>query len=553
MIGDVLKSFISKLPPREYWLRISPWAAGLLLILLLARNPFSVRTLIPNFEPFPDTFHYIVPIRSFLTGHGFSMYRNGYSFTPSVAPFYSFSLVPFFVLKNDPRMFYVANCIFAVVAYLFFVRIVKNIVQHEYIQVFLFFAYVTNYYISWYPQWAMAENLMLPIMLYGLSLFLEVKSTGNALRAGIVSVLFYGVKYAYAPLTVIYAALYVFHYKNTPYFKKFIAFLSLSFLGFIILDYVLHGRNLFGAAWGILLSLWNQYRSSQSIQGEAVAAQHAWFSLRYLPNNLLFHWRGLRGEGMKFLWDYTPILPGFIASWGLIGLVLRLFSSTWKKYAAILLSLLLGEVLFMSTFYLPDMRYLLFSIPFLLIGFGWMMFIFFEYCKAIGKEKVWYVLFLAYVLIFGVTNIFRIKRQIMVNIKYTETPWWYISVQETETFMKDRQTNDGKKPIVISAIPPYFFDYFSKNTYDLLPLSKDQEFRSQKKEVWGDHDYSDLLALYSSYLKMGRPLYVMTYGLGNESYLHQSMNQLKDSFLLSLEKTGCYNLCNIYSVRERTK
>src|SRR3989339_1452467 len=91
------------------------FAFALLLLLLLAKNPFSSRTLIPNFEPFPDTFHYITSARCLLKGEGFRICRNGEGVRPAVPPLYSISLLPFLAVFDDARMFYVGNVFFSII------------------------------------------------------------------------------------------------------------------------------------------------------------------------------------------------------------------------------------------------------------------------------------------------------------------------------------------------------------------------------------------------------------------------------------------------------
>ena len=98
----------------------------LLFALLIYKNPFSQRTLIPNFEPFPDTFHYINPALSLLKGNGFSINRDGRVIRPNVPPLYSLSLIPAFAIKLDPRISYYSNAALAFISLFLFWSILKN-------------------------------------------------------------------------------------------------------------------------------------------------------------------------------------------------------------------------------------------------------------------------------------------------------------------------------------------------------------------------------------------------------------------------------------------
>ena len=142
-------------------------------------------------------------------------------------------------------------------------------------------------------------------------------------------------------------------------------------------------------------------------------------------------------------------------------------------------------------------------------------------------------------------NVIRIKSQIVINAKYAETPWYYISVLKLNAYFDEKK---GIKPVVISPMPPYYIDFYSNGNYELLPLSTGQEFRSRMDLAWGEHDYSDLHKLYTNYLKNGRELYVSTYGLGNEAYLHTAYEALSEKFKTTEVYVDCYKLCNLYKV-----
>ncbi|HAV15461.1 MAG TPA: hypothetical protein DCX25_03960 [Candidatus Pacebacteria bacterium] len=526
-----------------------------LLFVLLARNPFSSRTLIPNMEPFPDTFHYIVPAQSLLRGEGFFISREGRTIVPAVPPLYSLSLVPAFLVKNDARMFYVTNVILALTAYALFVNILRKTTDKPAIEILLSFMYVTNFYISWYPQWAMAENLMLPVVLYSILLLLQPATKKHALIAGVIPIALYGIKFANAPLVVVFLALYAI-----KFFKKFFILFIASVICFTTLyilgDYAISGRNLILTGWSLVLSLVKQLpmfvSSGQRGSTATQASLSPWFSLSYLPENFAMQWRGLHGYGAKFLWEQTPILSHAVAVFGWVGFGWSLLYAQRRWFSLALVLVILAETLFMSTFYSTDMRYLMFAIPFLLIGFGWAV----EYsAKTLGKlfhgfSSMWLLncLVIGITMVYLFSNALQLKSQIMVNLKYAETPWWYLAVVDMNTYFSKVETKDGKKPIVISAMPPYFIDFYSNKTYTLLPLSAQQEFRSYLVEAWGPNDYSDMMKLYATYLKNGYDIYLEEYGLGNEGYLHEAFQNVLKNFTVIKVQSGCYNVCNIYSV-----
>lgn len=528
----------------------------LLFLLLLARNPFSSRNLIPNLEPFPDTFHYIVPAQSVVRGEGFYITREGRKIVPSVPPLYSFVLIPIFLLKNDPRMFYFVNVILSSIAYWLFWNILCEVISKPSLRLLLMFFYCTNFYLSWYPQWAMSENLMLPAFLLGILLLMRPSSKISAVFAGLIPIAMYGIKFSYAPLVVVFFLLYFSKFR-LQFIRTFLFSFIISTGTYIVGDFLLSGRSLLSDAIltveGIFQGFLPSFLIKKSEPVIYAVKTNPWFSLSYVPANLKMQLDGLLGNRAKFLWDTTPVLPWIIAVGGWIGLFLRLLSRSKRWMAFIAIVLILSEVSFMSTFYSPDMRYLIYAIPLLILGFGLTielleLFLLQMTSKKVSNSIVITILLFIFIT-YGAFNSMRLKSQIMVNIKYAETPWWYISVIEMNTFFKQINLLKNKKPIVISAIPPYFIDFYSDKTYTLFPLSLDQEFRKNRMEAWGDYDYTNLLQLYRKKILEGYPVFLTNYGIGNEKYLQRAMDDIIEEFDVQKVREGCYNLCNIYSVQ----
>lgn len=121
----------------------------ILFSLLLYKDPFGQRTLIPNLEPYPDTIHYIVPTRSLISGGPFKILREGRILSPNVPPLYSLVLIPFYLINNDARMFYYANVFLSFLSFLVFYQILKRITKNTSIILFSLFLFATNYYLSW--------------------------------------------------------------------------------------------------------------------------------------------------------------------------------------------------------------------------------------------------------------------------------------------------------------------------------------------------------------------------------------------------------------------
>jgi len=227
--------------------------------LLLFKNPFSERTLIPNFEPYPDTFNYVVPAIHFFENKSFEISREGRNLTPGVPPLYSIFLIPVFLIYGDPRMFYFTNLGLAVASFSLFYLILKKLINNSWVVGFSLFLYVTNYFIYWYPTLAMAENLLLALFLLGVFLLTVKISSRRMFLAGLIPVSFYATKYAAAPLAVIFLGFYFLRIiaekgNVRRNFLFFILSFSLSSILFFLYQYFAIGSNILKDLVGYIMS-----------------------------------------------------------------------------------------------------------------------------------------------------------------------------------------------------------------------------------------------------------------------------------------------------------
>lgn len=530
-------------------------SCGGLLLLLLYKSPFSDRNLISNLEPYPDTIHYITPAISFIKGEGFFMKREGRIKYPSVPFLYSAVLMPGFLMNSDARMFYFTNVLMAFLSLYLLFKIVDKLFQNPYITGFVLFLYVTNYFIYWYPTLAMADNLIIPLFLLAVLLLLEKNTPKRVLMTGLLAVGFYATKYAAVPLAAAMLLLCELKILLSDEKQKirFSAILLVSFLAAFVLffgfEYLTKRTNIFESISTLFMPLFSEVTKISS--GIPAVSSNSWFSLDYFPKNFKDYLGAITGHRMRFLWDSTPLVPKYIAVFGLFGLFFGLFTRKFRFIAICLLVFLFSQIVFMSAFYSTDGRYIYHAIPVILIGFGLFLTIIkdFLFIQKAKNLKIVFYLFLAVFFTGYLTTCFsRLKYQVSLNIRHTETPWYYVSIEEANKYFDSSPENNNKKPILISALPPYYVDYFSGNRYLLLPLSYNQEFPKEKEIVWGPQDYSDLIKLYSKYLNKGYEVYVSNYGLGNEAYLHADFDKINSNFTLVKVHEGCFNACNVFKL-----
>lgn len=546
----------------EKYLKILFMAAIVVtFLLLLYKNPFSERNLVPNLEPFPDTIHYLNPALSFIKGHGLVIERDSRSMNPSVPFLYSIALVPGFLLVSDVRFFYITNIILALAGLFFFNKFLSEVIKNKYIVLMVLFLYVTNYFIYWYPNLPMAENLMLPLYLISLYLLVSKVTTKNIILASIIGIGFYATKYANLILTITFLILYLTKilitiYKTPKKIKLSFTFENekptlpavfclstfLAFSVFFSIEFLTKGNNILYQVYELIAPI---FAAAPRGDGGVVAPVQSWFSLSYFSKNFPIYINAIMGNPMRFLWDFTPLVPKYIALPALIGILAGILIKGFKFFSFSLLLLILTPIIFISTFYSTDARYIYNSLPSLLTGFGLFLNFIYLALKQKKLEKFFYLLLIVFFLFYAFTNLYRIKYQIALNLKHTETPWYYISARTFNDYFSSLSKTE-KPPTLITALPPYYVDFYNHSGFRLLPLSREQEFTKVKEIVWGDNDYSNFVKLYSAYLERGEDLYVTNAGLGGTGYLNRDYDLIKNNFTLTKVKDGCLDTCNIF-------
>ncbi len=515
-----------------------------IFVLLLAKNPLSERTLIPNFEPFPDTFYYVTTARCTLAGKGWTLCRpesaDAAGISSSVAPLYSATLIPGFILFNDPRFFYATNVLIALTSLGIFYLLAKRVTMNAIFLALLLGLYVTNFYLYWFPTLAMAENLLLLLALSGVYFATSRPSKINSGALAVISVGIALTKFS----AIIYGAgffglglIQYFSNVDKKSLKKHIVFLVLLISTLSSIFYT----RLMGFAL-VALDLFSN------------PSQTSWFSSYYFPQNSFFYLSAVFGQVTTVLWHSLPLVDPWLAVGALIGGLLGFSRAKTKTIVIFSVLPLIFHVLFMSFFYVADARYIIFAIPLVLLLFG----IYLErthelFLKKSGEWVFYGILGIVTALIL-VSILPRIKSQVSLNLRYAETPWWYIAVKEMNTFFELQKSGNthSPTPTVITLISPYFIDFYSNQTYSVLPLDTQQDFRGHKHAVWGSHVNDDLHQVYSSYLAEDEDLYISNYGTAGSTAFRESFEEIEKAFTLTKVQEGCHNLCNIYKVSEKS-
>lgn len=517
---------------------------GILLILLL-HNPYSQRNLIANLEPFPDAMYYTTVPRCFLEGQGWKMCRLHDPELPgvkaAVPPAYSISLLPAYVLNSDVRSFYFINILLSVFSLFLFYKVSKNFFKNGFITGLLLFFYVTNYFVYWYPTLAMAENLLIPIFLLSVLVLQQKKLTLNiSFISGIIAAGFYGTKYAFAPLTITFPIIYTLKvwYSDFELKEKVKHLFSAGIPGTFLLV------NLVGIEK--VTSVFNQITNGAfSKTKEGTNSAGGFFSISYFPWQSKAYANSLLGKPERFLWDRTPLTERWIALPALLGLFSTFIKNrSWAKVW--LTTAVVAQFLFISTFYVVDIRYVYHFLPILLFGFGFLLEIILEKVLRVKLYKIVFILLL--LTIYLSSNLIRLKKVTMTNLKYSETPWNYLAQIELNNYFTNFQNISEKKPILITLDAPFFNDNYSNLSYFTLPLDSQQDFKGNFKEIWGDNDYSDLIELYTAKIQNDYDVYLTNYRINAADRFQDSFDEINNNFNLIQVHSGCYDLCNIYKL-----
>lgn len=521
-------------------------APVLLLVLLVARNPYSERNLIANLEPFPDAQYYTTPPQCFLAGESWKMCRmpeaqvSAEGITPSVPPLYSVLLLPIYALISDVRSFYFLNVSLVIFSYYLLYRVLKNFAIDYRIIGTILFIFSSTYYIYWFPTLAMAEHVFIPLFLLSILVLQREITYKTSIIVGLLSGALYAAKYAYAPLVVILPFVYVLKIlftKNTTWKAKITQGAIVTGAVLSTLSLLLDFRTILSVATDLVRT------KEVDVATGLVTSDPGFFSRTYFSDNIVAYSQSLLGGSQRVLWDWTPLVNRWIAIFGLIGL------GMWRRYKPMIFSQIFivlatfSQLFFIALFYVVDLRYMVIAIPALLIGFSLFLQAFFV---DIAKRNLFRLLVAGgIILIVLVSQFSTLKKTIVVNFKYAETPWWYVSQQHINGYFSE-YSDTTQKPYLITLSSPFYSDNFSNHHYQPLPMSTQQDFWSKMPQVWGEDDYSDLLTLYEQKINSGSSVYITNYGISAALHLQERFETITSHFNSEVVSTGCHEVCNIY-------
>lgn len=506
-----------------------------LYLLLSFKNPFLPRSLIGNLEPFPDTLYYAAPAWNFVHSNGFAMEFGQYQIKQQVPPLYSIYLIPFFAFLKDVRSFYLANQILMLGSIILFLIILRNLLKGKQLLLVLFsgILLVTNFYIFTLPTLLMAENLSIIIFLLGLYLLFTPLSQRKIIIGSVLGVALMLIKFSNVTLGTVFYLFFtikVFIEGTKLHKKQYVTLALLAF--FIFLYYVISS--------GILIG----HKNLQS---------GASFSYLYFSRNLAFYIKVLLGSSSALLWYSEKFGNTLIYLLGLAGCILGLLTKKWRFTVITSLSFIVTLILFMSFFVTPDARYVLVIYPIILIlgsiglsillkkktrllaiTVGALLLVYFFFPKLGYKDNE--------------SLLISIKKQVGLNFRHKEDPWYYLAVQQFNSYFK--VVND-KNAYLATVLPPFYIDFFSNHTYRYLPLTHNQEFFNMNGELNKKMNIPESIPQYfRTLMKQNRRVYITNAYINNLSSWKKDYANIMSQFNTNLVKEGCMGACNIYELLE---
>lgn len=506
-------------------------------LLLAFKNPFGVRSLIPNLEPYPDTLFYSVPAFNLASGKGFELSAYGASIKSIVPPMYSLVLAPIYFLISDVRAFYLVNLLLGIGSLSLLVLSVRSVVRDNLhfllVGLVVGLLMASSFYFYTLPSLLMAENLVLFLSCLVVYLFLQKPRVRNVVLLNVAALMLMLTKFSvFALVLFIFASQMVrFLWSKNWYLLKWY-FVSLVGAGVVFAAFLL--------GTGILTGHVN-LQSGRS------------FEFLKLPANFWWYLSSLVGRETRFLWYQEYFLMPVLGILGLLAPVLLVLGKKTRGLGVFVLSGVLAQIIGMSSFYYTDSRYLITVLPFMLIGIALFLrellvrFDFRVVLIGLGVFVGSYFLIFSQSPVKAESQALSLKKQVALNLRHTETPWNYLALQHFNDVLSNiNEANEDK--YLGTFLPPFYVSLFSGESYGYLPISGKQEFSTAGKDFMGVYlgDLS-ILEKYQELLESGKTILVSDYYLGNNRDSWQSgWDSLEENFEMELVSEGCMGACNLY-------
>jgi hypothetical protein len=157
---------------KEFWPIL---AAGLFLVLLIHKRPFTEYSLVKSFALNASQARYVATTKCWLEEQQLQLCAEKYQ--PSLGIAYSFYLVPFFLIYSEPAMFYFANMILIIGSAILFDSLIRKLTHNHVFRFLLLSVIFTTPSFYTLPTKSSPANLWLFLILLALNkLFSKIKA-----------------------------------------------------------------------------------------------------------------------------------------------------------------------------------------------------------------------------------------------------------------------------------------------------------------------------------------------------------------------------------------
>lgn len=511
----------------------------IILSLLLFKNPLSENNIISNLEPSPDAIFYLNPIKNLLWGRGLVISYQDRILPVPVPPLYTFTLMPFYLPTADIRSFYFTNCLLTLLSAILFYKIVTKLFVSRVLSSLLYLAYVTNFIIFFYPSFAMAENLLIPLFLLSIWLILKPLSLKSSIILAFLTVAFFGTKYVAWILSL--ALILIVILKKSKFLPIFLLSLLLFFALYAYLEFLTKGINIFKMIGSSILGLAVFIPFAQTA---IPATGGGYFASDHFAGNLIRLLAGIMGGPVSVAGSDFIILPVIVGMTAIPALLFNLIISKARLLSLYFFLTIVGTIYYISYFVVVDARYLFEFIPAFLIIFGLFLDSIFSFLTKIHRRIYIYLLMIFIYLATFLSVIPPAFYQLKINFLGKEKSDNYQAIM----VMNSYTALNPSRVVIISVLSPYQIDFFSNKKYDLLPLSRFQYFTDTADKVWGIDLKNDLMDIYKKRLS-GQTVLVSNYLTGPRSFYKYDFDMIKNNFDLLEVAEGCHHQCSLYQLQ----
>jgi hypothetical protein len=478
---------------------------------------FDTNHVMKNLEPYPDGILFSLSARNLSLGQGLSLITNWGEVPFWVPPLYSWYLAIFYFISSNVTSFYFANLLLGLGTifniYLSIKKTTKNLIP----LIIGLSTYFSHLVIFWLPSLAMTENLSLflfSLLILGL---IEVKNKQKVLLIVLSSLGLLLVRLSVFPIILVAFLLAIFQLRDK--LSKYLKQIIFSSLIIIFVSFYLSKIEI---SKTIISTISNSIFDP------------IFFSIDFIYDNFINYFNLLFFHKGQFLWMQVGV-----TSWPILGLFLYsvyLLDKLKKiKKSRLLITLFLSLFPLQIIFYIVDARYLIYIIILVSISGAWLV-------NEVKNKKIIIVFFIAIILnIFLQKNL--LKQLIADNWLGRSTAWQYEAILHLNK-------NLSEDEMIVTALPPFLIDAYQTKNYQMLPLSKSQEFLQKGQFVWGTNiDYDDLIKNYNNWLEEGKTLYISNAYITHQQLVINDFEKFKNNFELKLISEGCLEACNIYKLK----